>query len=391
MNIIFNKEKARRLSARLACGAVVWIAVPGLSVCAQGYGSYPELVREPLALNVFIPENPGVDISSINTLEARLAEAVSISGFSGNDPDARFIIVPRIEFYSITTTPTIPPKTVVDGQLHLYIGDGVSSVLFASKSFTVKGIGADTNQAQMNVIARLDPRSAEIQDFINRGKQQISDYYESAYPKLLKDAEAEFGRRNYDAAFNILYSIPGTCSGYVKALETIVKFDKEIRDRENEAILANARAAWSQSPDDSGASEAMALINQIDPSTSAYEGAENLCNEIRARMKELDDRQWKLKVERERAENQRRLAKIQADKEIALADRRLSQQKQAQSAAERTARINASAEKDRRDYNLQLARLYTARDVAKAYLAADHTSSPSGSTLRKAYNIVGWW
>ena len=302
----------------------------------------PDGGEAPLSLNVYIPDNAGLPEKAARSLEAKLSHAIAANGFGSQSVDNRFVIVPRAEVNSVTVTPTAPPKTVVEGTLYLYVGDGVTSTLFASESFPVKGIGSNESQAFMSAFTKINPRDRRLQQMLEVGRQRIKEYYEQQWPSMIKAAEAAYGEGNYENALSILYSIPPTCSGYDQAIDLATKYAAGYRDNTNASLLTQARAAWSQAPNEQGAAEAMKIIAQIDPASSSAAGATTLCNDIKTRLKQVDDRVWQEAVAAEKAA------------------RELAAKRETNASAERRAAIKAAGE------------------VAKAYAS------------RPVYRI-GWW
>lgn len=337
-----------------------------------------EDVESPLCLNVYIPQNSGIPDDDVKNLEAKLSQAISLNGFGSNGADNRFVIVPRAEVNSITVTSTIPQKTVVDGTMYLYVGDGVSSTLFASEAFPVKGVGNSDAQAFKSAFMKINPRDPRLQNMLENGRQRIKEYYEQQWPVLIKEAETAYDEGNYDTAVSILYSIPSSCKGYSRAMELSAEFAQRYRDTVNSGILTQARAAWSQSPNEQGAAEAMKIIAQIDPASSSAAGANALCNEIKTRLKQVDDREWQETVAARKAARE-----LEAQREAnASAERRAAMnhaaRREANASAERRAAMNLAA---RREANASAER----RAAIKAY-----GEIAKANIQRPVYNI-NWW
>ncbi|MDE5980248.1 MAG: hypothetical protein K2G84_09490 [Muribaculaceae bacterium] len=290
----------------------------------------------PLSLNVYIPDNAGIPENAARNLEAKLSHAIAANGFGSQSFDNRFVIVPRAEVNSVTVTPTAPPKTVVEGTLYLYVGDGVTSTLFASEAFPVKGIGSNESKAFLSAFTKINARDRRLQEMLETGRQRIREYYEQQWPSMVKSAEAAYGEGNYENALSILYSIPPTCTGYNQAMDLATRYAAGYRDNSNASLLTQARAAWSQAPNEQGAAEAMKIIAQIDPASSSASGATALCNEIKTRLKQVDDREWQEAVAAEKAA------------------RELAAKREANASAERRAAIKAAGE---------VARAYASRPV----------------------------
>ena len=302
----------------------------GISPDNYGNMEIESVTKEPIYFNVHIPSSSDIPYGMSDNLRLRLNEAITSNGLATDDRATRFILVPKIEITSSTTTPTIPPKNIISAKLHLYIGDGVSEMLFDSESFTLKGSGNSMEDAFAKALNRFNPKDQRLQNFIDRGRERAIDYYETLWPMLVKDAERAYANENYEDAFTILNSIPTICSGYEKALEKGIEFSMALRDKENAEILRNAKAIWSQSPDTSGAEGAMEYLNTINPLSSSAPEAARMCDEISKRLKTINDREWAHKVEQDLANNRLRLTK------------------ETNASAERQARIKAESERQKR-------------------------------------------
>lgn len=275
-----------------------------LLMAAPAWAQGADSGEAPLSLNVYIPDDSGLPAGSQKIMEAKLAAAATANGFGGNGGDNRFVIVPRVEVINESKTETVPQKTSVDVMVHLYVGDGVSGNLFSSESFELKGVGSGRQQAYDSALRKLQPRNSELQAMLAVGRERIYQYYNAQYPAIIKEAKAAYAEGNQDMALSLLYTIPPSCKGHGEAMDLASKWGGEIVENNNNAILAQARAAWSASPDEVGADKAMELIGQIDPSSSAFAGAKTLSNEIKNRMQAVNDREWKHQLDLEAKEHQ---------------------------------------------------------------------------------------
>jgi uncharacterized protein YydD (DUF2326 family) len=80
-----------------------------------------------------------------------------------------------------------------------------------------------------------------------------------------------------------------------------------------------AKNAWNQSQDASGASTASNYLGQIDPNASCYAEAIALSNSIAKRIKELDQREWNFQMKQQQDDVDIQKATIKAARDIGVA------------------------------------------------------------------------
>lgn len=240
-------------------------------------------------LTPYVSDLAGVDDGGKKLLEKKLNQIVLANGVSGGF-DRRFIITPQVQILSESTTGTIPQKTSVKALFSLYIGDGVSGSLFCTTDIESRGVGNDIQAALFSAIRKINSKDSRIVEMISQSKQRIISFYNRESPLLIKKAEAEMSKQNFENALEILSVIPALCSNYDNAQDLIKKCGNNIIDRDNSALLTKAKSAWSANPNQEGATLASKyLADIIVNSKSVKAEIDKLSNEIKSRLREIDN------------------------------------------------------------------------------------------------------
>ncbi|WP_438425903.1 hypothetical protein [Aquimarina macrocephali] len=246
-----------------------------------------------ISLAAYVPSQvEGIPASAKKMLLNRLAQIITKNGISKNAYNSRFILAPNISVLSKDITATAPPKTALNLNVTLYIGDGVSGTLFASQSIELKGVGNNETKAYISAIKRLSPKNPEILEFVEKGKEKIIEYYNANCSNILKKAAALEAQNEFDEALVVLTNVPeaSTCFNKVKS-KIKVLYQKSI-DRDCKQKLTEASAIWAANQDINAANEAGAILSTVEPQGACYGQVKSLYAKIAARVKDLSDRDW---------------------------------------------------------------------------------------------------
>jgi len=253
----------------------------------------------------------------------------------------RFIMYPHVSIMSQDITPTAPPMHAYNLDITLYIADNITQTIFSSTTIALKGVGKNPNKAYIGALKMLNYKRPEVKTFIQDGKDKIVEYYNSKCDFILKDAESLAGRKEFDEAIYTVMSIPDICKDcYMKGKDVAITIFKQKLENECMQNIADARAAKAQDdydlaasylsgilPDVSCYSDAQGLLKEIEDHRCAialgkakgawssgnsrdagrwlgevasdskcYNEAMALGNEIKAKLKADDDREWDFKV-----------------------------------------------------------------------------------------------
>ena len=317
---------------------VTLLLVFGISVYGQNnLGKTDDVSR--IAIAPVIGNIPDMPASAERILLNKMGQIASKNGMAsaGN----RFIMYPHVSIMSQDITPTAPPMHAYNLDITLYIADNITQTIFSSTTIALKGVGKNPNKAYIGALKMLNYKRPEVKTFIQDGKDKIVEYYNSKCDFILKDAESLAGRKEFDEAIYTVMSIPDICKDcYMKGKDVAITIFKQKLENECMQNIADARAAKAQDdydlaasylsgilPDVSCYSDAQGLLKEIEDHRCAialgkakgawssgnsrdagrwlgevasdskcYNEAMALGNEIKAKLKADDDREWDFKV-----------------------------------------------------------------------------------------------
>ena len=253
-------------------------------------------------------------------LANKLNQIVTQNGMGGAANNERFIITANVNVISKDLTATAPPMTALVLEVTLYIGDGFVGTKFSSTSISVKGVGESETKAYISALKGISPTNSNIQSFVGNGKSKIIEYYNSKCDFIIKEVQTLVSQNNFEEAIFKLTSVPEVCKEcYDKCMDAVGPIYQKQIDRECKSKLMDANTAWNASQDSYGADTAGGILAQIDPNASCYKEALALSNKIAQRIKEIDQRDWKLQLKEQQDNVDIQKATIKAIRDIGVA------------------------------------------------------------------------
>lgn len=252
---------------------------------ALGIGSYSQNCDIHLmAINA--DQDDRIPTSSQEYLFNKLCTAISGNGISASSNYAQFFVAARaLPLYEqIVQGP--PSQIALTLSLNLYIGDIFGEKIFNRISFEIRGVGESKERAFLNAIRMLNKNNTRIAEFLNNGKKHILNYYDTEYTNILKEAKRAAQLRNYPRALFLLCAVPTCSSGYNAVSAELTAIYKEYINYNCDRLLMQARNAWAVSPDQQGAQEVAAILNQLEPDASCYGEAMSLYKEVKSKLKD---------------------------------------------------------------------------------------------------------
>lgn len=239
---------------------------------------------------------------------------------SSNGLQSPFIITGHAIELNKETTATTPPHTAVDLSLTLYIGNGEEGIQFSSCNMNLRGVGNSTDAAYAAAFKKININDPQLNAAIIDGRARIVEYYEKQGPGLIRKAQAFAASGNYADAYGILLHIPPVCPQYAQAQNMVVELVGKESDANNGDLIAQARAAWSARPDESGAAQARSILAEMENVSSKMRSqADALMKEMSSRLQKIDDAERVADERREANEHSERLAYINGAMKVAAA------------------------------------------------------------------------
>lgn len=252
-----------------------------------------------ISLTTYIPrQTERIPPSAKRMLLNRLAQIITKNGISKHPSNSRFVLVPNVSVLSKDITPTAPPKTALNLNVTLYIGDGISGTLYASESIELKGVGNNETKAYISAIKRLSPKNPAVLEFIEAGKTKIIEYYNANCDTFLRQAGVLESQNKFEEALAIVTTIPEASDCFNKAEPKIKAIYQKIIDRDCKKKFAKATAIWNANQDLNAANEAGDILASIEPEAACYRDVDALFKKIAKRAKELSDRDWNYQLKK---------------------------------------------------------------------------------------------
>jgi hypothetical protein len=246
-------------------------------------------VRAQMFVSPYLPEDmEGLSDNNLSLLENRLAQIINQNGMVSAD-DTRFILTLNWNILDKEIVGSAPTVIVYQLEVSVAFGDGMTGTKYASTSFTLKGAGNNEAKAILNAMKGINGHKDEISQMLRKGSQRVSEYYESNKKDILNMAKSMISQGQYDACMVELAQVPEGTSYYTEAQAMLAKAYKGYVNQNAAQQLQEARAAWAASPTRENAEDVMALVADIDASSSSYSGAQALIKEVNSRVTRLDN------------------------------------------------------------------------------------------------------
>ena len=322
-----------------------------------------------ICIQVSPVSSEGVPAEAATIMKQRSRQLLNNSGIVDNGIDRRFEFSTDVLVLSKDILAGAPTRLSQRLEVVFSIRDVVDQITFASTSLNVVGVGLNETKSYISAFSSIKADNPKVQNMIASAKELIIAYYKSKAETTMQDARLLAEKGDYDAAIYSLSLIPKICGdSYYACQELLITIYQEKVNAEGNRLLSLAKAAWAESPDSNGASEAVALLKEIDICAECHENVDSLLAEITKKIEEQKQQEWEFMLKQ--YEDQR--AQEQRDFEFAVRKYEEQLAKEAEmhkEAIEQEKRNHALALK-RQDAEsaYRLALLEASKDVAIAYL-----------------------
>ena len=270
--------------------------------------------------SVVVDDINDMSSSARNYLKNKLGQIASKNGIGASPLNQRFIITANVQIVESNITPGPPEKYLYKLEVTFFIGDGIDGKLFASNTFTYKGIDQSSTRAYKNALKNIRPTDERFKDLLKEGKIKIIEYYNAQCDFILKESELLANQNKFEASIAKLSSVPNVCKEcYEKCLDQASEVYQDFLDRECKILMNKSEAIWASTQNEQGAREASEVLSRIDPDSKCSIEANNMLNmlydEMRKRILDLDKREWEYKLKEQMQESER----IDAIKQVGVA------------------------------------------------------------------------
>jgi hypothetical protein len=212
-----------------------------------------------------------------NLLVSKLRQIATKNGLGGTDINPQFIITATVSVITKDVTPSAPPMIAYNLDVNLYIVDYVNKKTLSNETVSVKGVGTNETKAYINGIQNINAGNSKIKAFVKKGKDKITEYYNTQCDFIIKQANTLAKLEKYEEAITTLILVPEVCKEcYFKALDAIDPIYKKFKGETCDEDLLAAQNSYN-SGDIMGAKNS---LEKIVPGTDCYDKAVDLAKKI---------------------------------------------------------------------------------------------------------------
>jgi hypothetical protein len=181
-----------------------------------------------------------------------------------------------------------------------YIGDGIEGNVFSSYNTSVTGTGPSETKAFSDALRNVKTDHPEYQSFVVQGKAKIINYFNTQCDLIIKEAKTLAGMQKYDEALWKLSIVPSACTDcWNKCLDAAEPIFRQKIDRECSSLIMEATNIWNSGRNFEAAQLAASAMSKINPASRCSDEAIALSEQIGKRIKEIDQRTWDFKYDKE--------------------------------------------------------------------------------------------
>lgn len=181
-------------------------------------------------------------------LHDRLNQAVSLNGMASTDNSNKFLLIPSVTVTSVEPTTTTPVQYVAEIEISLSLVDNSRKLLISQEILTRKGVADNESGAVTESIKSLKGRDPKLKKLIVNAKNEIIEYYNTEYEKIIETITAYIEMEMYDEALDELNAIPQTDADlecYKNSIDILNKISVEQQTKSNNIIRnENPDVSW---------------------------------------------------------------------------------------------------------------------------------------------------
>jgi len=234
-----------------------------------------------------------------NQLLSKLTQVSANSGMGGNSITPRFVIAAKINILTKDVVAGPPQMIAVNSEIVFFIGDAETNQVFATATITGKGLGTNEIKALISLIQNVNVNNKLLLDLTQAGKNKIVEFYTSQCDLIIKKAQTKEQQQQFDESIYDLMQVPEVCkSCYMKCLSAVKPIYQNKIDRDGLIKLNEARTKWNASQNRKGADEVSPILSSIEPKSASYNNAIVLSETIRAKIEDIEKRNWDFKMKK---------------------------------------------------------------------------------------------
>ncbi|MCH5238105.1 MAG: hypothetical protein J1E95_09965 [Muribaculaceae bacterium] len=291
-------------------------------------------------LTVLPPKPEGNITEAISEqIGAKLLTIIAANGIGGvnNVPD--FALGATMHETGKEMTATAPQKTIIKYTINYKVLNMLDGAVYSSTDESVTGVGATDIEATRNAVNEIKSTD-NIQQMLATAKERIINWYEENLLTLKNQVSGAVNSKDYALALAYLNSVPSqAASAYAYASEeypkVLVEYQKNIAHTELAALkgaIAKGEKASELNP------EVYTHLAMLPPDSPQFKEASELVDKYQTSVLERQakekDQEFNVAEAKRIHEEQMQMAQLEADRQIAIAQAKASEQAMKQSMRE---------------------------------------------------------
>lgn len=280
-----------------------------------------------------LPPAPQGDVTDAvsELIGMKMMNIIAANGIGGvnNVPD--FALAATMTETGRETTSTAPQKFIVKYDINFQVLNVNDGNVYGSATESVSGVGNTFGEAVRKAAEEIKT-TPRLQQLLSSSSEKIINWYNDNLPTLKNQVSAAIGDNNYALALSYLGSVPSQASAaYAYATQEqpkVLEAFKKHNASTNMAALKGAIAAGQQAGELN--QDVYNYLAMIPTGTPEYAQAEKLVESYQTnvlkRQAEKEERQYKEDEAKRIQAEKMELAKLDADRQIALAEAKASEQ-----------------------------------------------------------------
>mgnify|MGYP003562108260 FL=1 len=245
-----------------------------------------------IAIAPFVSEELDVHESIKSTLEKKLMQMATQNGFGASS--SAFVITPSLDIIDKYATATVPSQFVVEMEVSFFVVNIVEDIIVSEISYEVKGVDTSEQKAIKAAINQVNVKSPRVRKFMEASRAKIVEYYADRVPVILEKAEAQANIGEYENALATLNAVPESVEGYSMVLDKMTEIYLKKVDKDAKMVLQEAKAKTALKE----YNVAMDKLLKIPPTSSYFEEASNMFDNIKSDIDEDEKRRYEVKIQR---------------------------------------------------------------------------------------------
>jgi len=250
-----------------------------------------------IALNTYVSDELKIPAEAKAILENKLSIIATQYAMGSSAYRPRFVITANVGLFTKDVVAGPPAMIAQTMNITLYIGDGIENLSFTSINMTIKGVGTNENKAFIDGFKNIPTKNAQLEKFMQEGKQKIMDYYIAKCAMIEQKAASLAAQSKYDQAIYELAAVPDVSKDcYTRCQSKMAVYFKQKIDAECNQKLTRAKGEWAANQSYSGAQTASNILLSIHPAAACMPQVNEMLKSMSDKIAADERAAWELKV-----------------------------------------------------------------------------------------------